>query len=67
LLVHTGGRSQIIIFLIFQRIKNSRAEIHYEWDIAVRRPNIMTLLKAITETTTTGRIKEGMKEVDIKK
>jgi len=41
---------------------NSRAELHYVLDIAVWRPNIMTSLKAITETATT----EGMKEVYIK-
>ena len=54
-LIQTEGGSQVIILLTFQRIKNSRAELHYALDIAVWRPNIMTSLKAITETATTGR------------
>jgi hypothetical protein len=42
-------------------MKNSRSELYYDLDIAVWRPNI-TLLKAITETTTTGR-NEGRKSI----
>jgi hypothetical protein len=54
-LIHREGRSQVIIFLNIKIIKNSKAELHYAWDIAVWRTNTMTLLKAITATTITGR------------